>query len=293
MVVIVTYNSADAVGPLLGSMPASLDGLEADVVVVDNDSTDDTVELVSGRVQRLVRQSNLGFAAGINAGVRSSPSRGPIVVLNPDAVLAAGSLRTLVAGLEAPHVGITAPLVRDSQGHLSQSLRREPTLLRALGLGRTGSPLLSEYVTESTAYDTAHVVDWALGAALALDRSCFDEIGGWDESYFLYSEETDFCLRARDLGWTTMFVPGAEVMHVGGGSGRSDKTHVMQIVNRVRLYRRRHSAASALVYLALTVLSEASWLARGNRQSRAAIVALLRPRRRPVELGCSDSLLPG
>lgn len=292
VVVIVTYNSADVVGTLLDSVPPALDGLPAHVVVVDNGSSDESVAVVTGRVDQVVRQQNLGFAAGINAGVHASPSHGHVVVLNPDTVLTPGSLRVLVAALDAPGVGVSAPLVREQDGSTHHSLRREPTLLRALGLGRTGRPSLSEYVLEPEAYRSSHVVDWALGAVLAVARECHEDVGGWDDSFFLYSEETDFCLRARDRGWSTQFVPGSVVTHIGGGSGRSDRTHVMQIVNRVRLYARRHGRAGGLAYLVLSVLSEISWLVRGHPQSRAAVLALLLPGRRPAELGCSDSLVP-
>ena len=172
------------------------------------------------------------------------------------------------------------------------SLRREPTLLRALGLTATRLPALSEYVAQQEDYQRPTTVDWALGAVLLMSRACYDAVGGWDDSYFLYSEETDFCLRARDLGFTTRYEPAAVVVHIGGQSGQSDQTHSMQIVNRVRLYRRRHGLVAAWFYFFLTVASELSWLARGRAESRCAIRALLRPSLRPSELRCSDQLMP-
>jgi N-acetylglucosaminyl-diphospho-decaprenol L-rhamnosyltransferase len=135
-------------------------------------------------------------------------------------------------------------------------------------------------------------VDWALGAVMVVSRTCLDALGGWDASYFLYSEETDFCLRARDFGWETWYEPRAMATHVGGASGRSDKTHVMQIVNRVRLYGRRHGQLASVGYLLLTMLSEVSWILRGHVESRAALRALVLPSRRPAELNSGTSLLP-
>jgi GT2 family glycosyltransferase len=135
-------------------------------------------------------------------------------------------------------------------------------------------------------------VDWALGAVLLMSRKCFDALGGWDESYFLYSEETDLSLRARDIGLLTRFEPNSVAIHIGGQSGRNNKTHAMQIVNRVRLYRRRNGVLASWCYYWLTVASELSWVARGHQQSRFAIAALLRPSLRPAELRCSDRLLP-
>jgi N-acetylglucosaminyl-diphospho-decaprenol L-rhamnosyltransferase len=118
-------------------------------------------------------------------------------------------------------------------------------------------------------------------------------LGGWDESYFLYSEETDFCLRARDMGIATWYEPTAEVIHVGGASGQNDVTHAMQILNRVRLFRRRHGSVAATAYYLMTIASELSWVIRGARKSRSSLVALLCPKRRPVALRCGDSLIPG
>jgi N-acetylglucosaminyl-diphospho-decaprenol L-rhamnosyltransferase len=292
-VVIVTYNSARVVGDLLDSLPAALDGLTADVVVVDNGSADETVSLLESRGDcHVVRSANVGYAAGINRGVREAAGSDAILVLNPDARLHARSVAPLLQALHEPHTGIVAPQVRSPDGSLELSLRRKPTLLRALGLTRTGIPALSEYVGAAGEYAHPHVVDWALGAALLMSRACFDALDGWDESYFLYSEETDLSLRARDIGLLTRYEPRSVAVHIGGQSGRNDKTHAMQIINRVRLYRRRNGVVASWGYYWLTIASELSWLARGHRQSRSAILGLLRPSLRPPELACSRRLLP-
>lgn len=291
-VIVVTYNSADSIVQLLESLPAGLGGIESRVVVVDNGSTDQTPDLVGARTDvRLVRQANLGYSAGINAGIGSVPKAGAYIILNPDLVVRPGFAQPMIDSLDA-RVGIAVPKVLDEEGRIQRSLRREPTLGRALGLGRTGHPVLSEYVLQDSAYERPGDFDWALGAAMAVSRECLDSVGDWDESFFLYSEETDFCLRARDRGWVTRYVPDSVVVHSGGGSGRSDATHTMQIVNRVRLYARRNPGPRAWVYWALTVLSELSWLGRGHSQSWASVKGLLLPSRRPAALGCSDSVLP-
>ena len=215
-----------------------------------------------------------------------------ILVLNPDARLAPDSVVRMRKRLHTEGVGIVAPRVNDDFGHLQLSLRREPTLLRALGLGRTRSKVWSEYVHDPRAYDVAHRVDWALGAVLLIARECHSSLNGWDETYFLYSEETDFSLRASDAGYETWFEPAAIAVHIGGQSGQSDSTHAMQIVNRVRLYSRRHSRVASYAYLGLAALSELSWWARGHSRSRFAVKCLLVPPARPAQLGANRSLLP-
>jgi N-acetylglucosaminyl-diphospho-decaprenol L-rhamnosyltransferase len=292
-VVIVTYNSINVIGDLLDSIPEAFDGINYDVVVVDNGSTDGTAEFVTARREcRVVRSENVGYAGGINTGVREAVPAEAILILNPDVRLSGRSVSPLLAALQEPDVGIVAPQVRSQRGGLELSLRREPTLPRASGLAWTGLTVLSEYVTSAADYGRPHTVDWALGAALLISRKCYDALGGWDESYFLYSEETDLCLRARDKGILTRYEPRSVVVHIGGQSGRDRRTHIMQIVNRVRLYRRRHGVFGAWCYYWLTVASELSWLARGHRQSWSSIAALLSPSRRPAELRCGDRLMP-
>jgi N-acetylglucosaminyl-diphospho-decaprenol L-rhamnosyltransferase len=292
-VVIVTYNSVHVVGDLLDSLPAALDGLTADVIVVDNGSTDGTAEFVAIREGcRLVRSSNVGYAGGINRGVREAIPAEAILILNPDVRLQEKSVPLLLEALQEPNVGIVAPQIRSPQGALDLSLRREPSLLRTIGLTRTGLPIFSEYVTKPEDYARPRVVDWALGAVLLISRKCYDALDGWDESYFLYSEETDLSLRARDIGILTRYEPRSVAVHIGGQSGHNNKTHSMQTINCVRLYRRRHGRLASWCYYWLTVASEFSWVLRGHRESWSAVLAVLFPSRRPTELGCSDRFMP-
>ena len=290
--VIVTHNSAHVIDGLLDSIPAALGRLTADVVVVDNGSTDDTAALVSSRQDcRLVPTTNAGYAGGINRGVREAASSTAILVLNPDVRLLPGSIESMYAAITQPGVGIVAPQVRDENGRLARSQRREPTLLRALGLTRTGVPALSEYVGREADYLQPRSVDWALGAVLMVSRECQQAVGEWDESFFLYSEETDFASRARRLGFTVRYDPSAVAVHVGAQSGTSDRIHSMQILNRVRYYRRSHDAISSTAYYVLAIGNEASRSRAGSRH-RHAVRTLVRPRLRPEELRCSTTLVP-
>jgi N-acetylglucosaminyl-diphospho-decaprenol L-rhamnosyltransferase len=292
-VIIVTYNSSHVIEDLLDSLPGALDGLRADVVVVDNGSTDGTADQVAARRDcRVVRSGNVGYSGGINRGVREAAAADAILILNPDARLTDRSVAPLLEALREPGTGIVVPQLRSATGTLEPSLRREPTLLRALGLERTGVAALAERIHDKAQYAYPHLVDWAQGAVVLMSRECFDALKGWDESYFLYSEEVDLSLRARDLGLLTRYEPRSVAVHIGGQSGQNDATHAMQIVNRVRLYRRRNGVLASWCYFWLAIAREVSWVMRGRRPSRFAIAALLKPSLRPVELGCSDRFLP-
>lgn len=290
VVIVVTHNSADCIADLLRSIREA--GVDGEVVVVDNGSLDDSATIAEQGGARVICNTNVGYAGGINRGVREAPDADAYVILNPDLTVAPGFLDPLLGALGEPGVGIVVPQVLDDAGHRQNSLRREPSLARAIGLNWTGIPLFSEYVTGDEVYARPADVDWALGAAMAVSRSCLEAVGPWDESFFLYSEETDFCLRARDAGWRVRYVPESLVTHIGGGSGRSALTHQMLIVNKVRLYARRHGRAASWAYWLATIASEASWVVRGEHQSRAAIRSLVQPAARPPQLGLGSRLLP-
>ncbi|MCZ0985321.1 hypothetical protein O1M54_05915 [Streptomyces diastatochromogenes] len=157
-----------------------------------------------------------------------------------------GCAKRLVDGL-GDGVGIAVPLLyeegRDTPHH---SLRRESSVLRALGeavIGNTRAgrfPALSEMVTDPAAYRRPTRADWATGALMAISGDCLAACGPWDESFFLYSEETEYCLRARDRGYGTRLEPTAEAVHLGGDSQVSPRLWTLLTLNRVRLYRRRH-----------------------------------------------------
>ncbi|MFC8943427.1 glycosyltransferase family 2 protein, partial [Streptomyces griseoincarnatus] len=189
-------------------------------------------------------------------------------------------------------VGLVAPRTRDADGRLSPTQRRTPTVARVGGLSFTRLPLFAERIDDPRAYTAEHTVDWAIGAIWLMSRQCFDTVGGFDETYFLYSEETDFALRAADAGWATVYTPHAGGMHVGGGSGTSHETHTMQMLNRVRLVRRRSGTAAAWAYYSMTLLIELRRALLGHRASWPTLRALVQPAHRPAVLGAGDALLP-
>ncbi|WP_101523664.1 glycosyltransferase family 2 protein [Nocardioides houyundeii] len=286
-VVVVTYNSADVLPGLLDSLAAGLSGLSWQLVVVDNGSHDDGVarslDLVPGcTVVRMGR--NAGYAAGLNAGVSAAPPHRAVLVLNPDVRLEPGCVALLLDALGSG-VGIAVPRLADSGGHLHLSMRREPTVLRALGDAVLGTrragrwSLLGELVTDPRAYDGPATPDWAEGSTQLISVRCWQTCGGWDESFFLYSEETEYGLRARDAGYATAYVPAARATHLQGESTTSAGLWALLVANRVRLHRRRHGWLSGTAFWGVVVLREASRAAVGRPTSRAALKMLTSSRR--------------
>ncbi|MEZ5273893.1 MAG: glycosyltransferase family 2 protein [Ilumatobacteraceae bacterium] len=298
-VAIVTYNSADHIPDLLLTLRQALAGISHRIVVADNASTDNSVALLEAAGIDVVRMGgNLGYSAGINAGLRRLTDTRAVLILNPDMKLAPGSISALFDTLEDPRVGIVAPQSRSYDGTLGLNQRRDPSLLRAFGTSLLGGryarrwPALSEFVADEQAYLHQCNIDWGVGAMLLVTRECIDAVGEWDESFFLYSEETDYCQRARRMGFVVRYQPDAVAFHEGGGGVRNPRLRSMMVVNKVRLYRRRHDVVRSFLFWTAEFLNEFTRGLGGNRAARTAALALLFPSRRPPEISCSTSLLP-
>jgi N-acetylglucosaminyl-diphospho-decaprenol L-rhamnosyltransferase len=300
VVIVVTYNSEDVVAGLIDSLSNGLEGSAWRLVIVDNNSRDATIERVRDSTEdaEIVEMGhNAGYAAAINCALATADARSSVLILNPDVHLAPGCLGALREGLEQPGVGITVPRLHDLNGNLSYSLRREPTVRRALvdavlgPMSRGRLSRWSETVTGKERYGRRTVADWATGAVMLISAECLDQCGRWDESFFLYSEETDFCLRARDLGFRTVLAPSAQAAHLGGESRVSPQLWALLVVNRVRLYRRRHSLSATVVFWFVAVLREASRAAMGRTASRQSLMTLLSPER--ARDAASRAAIPG
>ncbi len=287
-VIAVLYNSAGHLPGLIASLSEGLEGVSWQLVAVDNSSTDGSPAVVrellpAAKVVETGR--NAGYAAGINAGVAAAPAHRAVLILNPDVRLARGCVAELLKALDEPGVGIAVPRLRDAQGQLILSMRREPTLARAfadafVGASRVGRfACLGEVVTDPSAYRDHRDTDWAEGSTQLISAECWCACGPWNERFFLYSEETEFDLRARDLGYSTRFVPTAAAVHLEGGSGASPALRALMAMNRVRLFRLRNGRVRGALYWLAIVLREALRVVIGDRGSRPTFRALLSPRR--------------
>lgn len=287
-VVVVTYNSASLIEDLVTSLAPGLRGLNWHLTIADNDSRDATIETVrlhAPYAHVVETGRNAGYAAGINAAVAAAKPFDAVLVLNPDIRLAPDCVPELVKTLRRRGAGIAVPKIVRANGDFSPSLRREPTILRAFGDAVLGGrrtsrfPMLGESVTDRRRYADEATVDWAEGSIMLIDRACWDACAGWDETFFLYSEETEYALRARDRGFPMVYTPNANARHLEGDAATNPPLWALMTLNRVRLYRRRHNAAATGVFWAMVLLREASRAALGSKPSRLAAKALLSRRR--------------
>jgi GT2 family glycosyltransferase len=293
-VVIVTYNSADVLAGCLASLPAGATGVRlTDVVVADNASEDDSLRIAKEAADLPVRTvqlgRNAGYAAGFNAGVEALAGYDAVLLMNPDCRLRPGSIAVLaasLAGSNGPRRGIVAPKLVNPDGSLQPTLRRMPTVRGALaeallGGGRAGRTRgLGELVFDEQAHDTPGRPAWVTGCVLLMSAEALAETGPWDESFLLYSEETEFMFRAGDHGWTLWYEPAAVVEHIGGESGTHPGLAALLVTNKVRLFRRRHGRLHATAYFLAVLLGESIRTLAGRRIARVSVTALLRPAKR-------------
>jgi N-acetylglucosaminyl-diphospho-decaprenol L-rhamnosyltransferase len=245
---VVSYRTPALLAQCLRALDQQRSEVDADVTVVDNASGDGSADMVArdfGWVRLIRNRRNAGFGAAHNQALRSAEAR-YCLILNSDATPAPGALRTLVDYLDAhPRVAVVGPRLRFPDGTLQPSRRRFPSVatlfLESTQVQRfwPDNRWLRQYYVADRPEAQAQMVDWLSGACLCVRSSAMQQVGLFDERFFMYSEELDWCRRFRAAGWLVAYVPAAEVGHVEGGSSRRD------LVARDRLFQ-----ASKLQYAA-------------------------------------------
>ena len=228
---VVSYRTPALLRQCLSALQRERARTDLDVTVVDNASGDGSPEMVAAEFPWvcLIRNArNLGFGAAHNQALRLARGR-YLVVLNSDATPSPGALGTLVEFLDAhPRVAVAGPRLRYPDGRVQPSRRRFPTvatlLLESTQLQRfwPDNLVLRRYYVADRSDDEPQDVDWLVGACLCIRASAAAEVGLFDERFFMYSEELDWCRRFRAAGWGVAYVPQAEVVHVEGASARLD-----------------------------------------------------------------------
>ncbi|MEZ5143111.1 MAG: glycosyltransferase family 2 protein [Acidimicrobiales bacterium] len=285
-VIVVTYNSRHHIAACLDALGPALSRHAFETVVVDNASSDGTPDLVrdvSPGVVLVETGANLGFARANNLGLARARGRHALV-LNPDTVAAPGSLDALVELLDAdPWIGIVAPRLLNLDGSDQGTARSFPTPAAAL-LGRR-SPLTRLWpdnrwsrrylVGLSHRDDEAFPVDWVSGACLMIRRDLALGTGGFDESFFMYWEDADWCRRVKDRGFHVVCEPRARVLH-DEGARRRPRPYQVRAFHRsaYRYYAKHHLTGSRRTLRPIVY---------GALMARAGLVLLAARARPPAE----------
>jgi N-acetylglucosaminyl-diphospho-decaprenol L-rhamnosyltransferase len=285
--------------------------LTTELIVIDNASSDDSAAMVAAEfpaVRLIANAENVGFTHGNNQGLVVARGR-YVFFLNPDTEVVGDALVTMMAYLDThPEVGALGPQLRYGDGSLQSSRRRFPTFATALfestplawhwpanpwarryrmedqvsGIGDQGSGVRGQD-DRGAAAATGQEVDWLVGAALVVRREVLGQIGGFDEGYFMYSEELDLCRRIKEAGWQIVYLPTAQIIHHEGKSSGQvvAARHIHFQTSKVRYFRKFYGPIQAevlrvfiLASFAVEWLLEAcKWLlgsARPLRQARMA-----------------------
>ena len=238
----------------------SLRGVEA--VVVDHGSTDGTLELVRRRFAdvRVIEQENKGYGAGLNAGMRVASGR-YYLIINSDAWVVGDAVERLVAFADQhPDAAVVAPRLSNPDGTLQRSVRGFPTLWRLateyffLRKLAPRSRALNAFYAGGFDHDEAREIEWAMGSCFLARRDACDAVGLFDESFFLFSEETDWLYRFHAAGWKIWFFPGAEVVHVGGAT-HGGRMFTENVRGHLRFFAKHHGAQRAARARRLLILA--------------------------------------
>jgi N-acetylglucosaminyl-diphospho-decaprenol L-rhamnosyltransferase len=286
-IVIVNWNSGPQLRRCLESIvPVDRSGFSlVRVVVVDNGSTDGSLAGARGLDLPLAVVElglNAGFAAACNAGARGSTAD-YILFLNPDAALYRDSLSQPIRFLEAPEnaaIGILGVQLVDDRGEVSRTcanfLRPRHIVAHTTGLSHLAPSLFPPHFMIDFDHRSSRVVDQVMGAFFLMRRTVLDELGGWDERFFVYLEDVDLAYRARRRGWLSYFFAEVRAFHRGGGVSRQVKAARLFYSLRSRIlygFKHFHPAVATLVVLGTLLIEPVTrlvYVATGRSPTGAA-----------------------
>lgn len=221
-IIILNYRQRGLVRQCLRGVLRSKPRCSYEVIVVDNHSSDGCLDMVAEEfpwVARIASPVNGGYSAGNNLGIRSAGGR-YVLILNPDIALLSGQLDALVEFMNShPRVGVVGPRLTYPFGGAQESCRRFPPLFiplyrrTLLGRLRSVQRKLDAFLMRDFSHAESRPVDWLMGACLLVRRETFRDVGLFDEKFFLYFEDLDFCRRCWESGWEVWYVAHAAPVH--------------------------------------------------------------------------------
>lgn len=249
---IVNYNTRDFVLGLIRSILENTRRISTEIFVVDNNSTDGSVEAIKReypQVKVIANQKNLGFAAATNQVIKASRGR-YVVLFTTDTIVLPKSMDTLVEFMDRNRqAGAVGPKILNPDGTVQTSGKTFPTPLVALlvttGLSRLfpKSRALQNYYLPLEEYDRFREVDQLSGACLLVRRETIEHVGLLDENFFIYCEDVDWCRRMRQRGWKLYYLPQAQIIHYKGESSKKSSHQAIRIYYQsLRHFHRKHYA---------------------------------------------------
>ncbi len=236
-IITVSYNSSAQLKVFLESAISSVASPQQ-ITVVDNNSSDIAVteKLTSSLGVKLLKlDDNVGYGSAVNKAVPALPSEfTTLIVCNPDSELNSEAVTSLTAAVQNPAVGVAGPRIYNEDGSVYPSARNIPSIRNGIGHALfaniwQSNPWTKNYLSEAHLQEHTVPAGWVSGACLALRRDVFEQLGGFDEHYFMYFEDVDLGYRAGKLGLTNLYVPEVSILHIGGESTKATKKFMLRI----------------------------------------------------------------
>jgi GT2 family glycosyltransferase len=270
-VIIVNWNTRNLLAQCLRLVYDTITSLEFEVFVVDNASQDDSVAMVKRlfpQVRLLENEENVGFARANNQALQDSRGR-YVLLLNTDTFVREGTIEQMVAFMDAhPDAGVAGCRLYYPNGKLQPSCSSFPSLstefylLTSLDRLLARSPIFGRYWMTCRDFNSVREVDVVMGAFMIVRRQAIEKAGLLDETFFMYSEEVDWCYRIRRNGWKIYYVPHAEATHIWGGSVQHNEAEMVveMYKSRTAFFRKHYGSLSAWLLKLLLVGASASRL---------------------------------
>jgi N-acetylglucosaminyl-diphospho-decaprenol L-rhamnosyltransferase len=254
-IIIVSTNEAQWLRPCLSTLFDHLGDIDADVVVVDNECTDETAQLVADEfpAARVVPSRNHGFSHANNRALMTTDAR-YVLFLNPDTEIVQGTMEELVRAMEErPTVGLIGVRQISAKGELCATMRDFPNALNALGEA-LALHRFSRREDGMEAYDREVACDWTSGSFMLARREAIESAGFLDERFFMYSDETDLCRRIKTAGWEVRHLPRMTIIHHFDRGGVKPHVEALTAYNRVVYAQKHFSPLHWRLYKAAVVL---------------------------------------
>ena len=260
-IIIVSYNTKILLEACLGSVVKYTKGIDYEIIVVDNASSDNSLdelskfEIKNFKLKLIHNRSNLGFAVANNQGAKIAKGQ-YILLLNSDTELTANILPEMLDWMdEHKKTGIVTCMLKYPDARVQATGGYFPTLLRVIswmtiqdipGVDKLIKPFHpmkdKSWRKAEDFYSREKELDWVTGAFLLMSKKTFEDVGPIDEDYFMYTEEVDYCYRAKALGWQVWYLPRWSIIHVGGASSTTENA-VLKEFEGIKLFYKKHYPA--------------------------------------------------
>jgi len=268
-IVVVSYNTKKLTRQCIETVLNTISGIKYEIIIIDNASSDGSTSVLldlsknTKKVGIILNKNNVGFGAANNQGIMESKGR-YVLLLNSDTIMSSEILPQMIEWMDMnPEIGISTCSLLNEDGSLQGTGGYFPTLPRVFSwmivqdlpfvdrFIKPFHPMKEKSIIKGKQfYRSQKELDWVTGAFFLINRNVFTDVPGFDEDYFMYTEEVDFCYRAKQCGWKVVYHPRWSIIHLGGASGTKESA-VLREFDGVKLFYKKHYSRLHMILLRL------------------------------------------